>query len=485
MRLNEIISKVDLIKIVGNRDIEINELCLDSRKVKENCLFAAVSGTLSDGHDFIEKAIGSGATAILCSVLPEKIKDEVTYLMSSDVSLTLGQCCDNFFGKPSSKLKLVGITGTNGKTTIASTLYNLFEHFGYKTGLISTVENKIHTRHIDSTHTTPDVISLHSLIKQMVDGGCTYAFMEVSSHAVVQQRIAGVRFIGGVFSNITHDHLDYHKTFANYLKAKQQFFDKLPEESFALYNKDDKNGIIMVQNTKASKYSYALHNNADFRTQVLESDFDGMLLKLDGVEGWFNLVGNFNAYNLLAAYATAFLLDIDKEEIITGLSKMPRVNGRFESIRGPQKRSAIVDYAHTPDALKNVLQTINQIRNRNEQLITVVGCGGNRDLAKRPEMARIAVEMSDRVIFTSDNPRDEEPQDIIDQMYKGVPVEHMKKVLTIVDRREAVKTAVMMCNPGDVILVAGKGHETYQEIKGVKHPFDDHVIIHEFFNMIN
>jgi UDP-N-acetylmuramoyl-L-alanyl-D-glutamate--2,6-diaminopimelate ligase len=403
-------------------------------------------------------------------------------VLVSDVREALGGICRNFFDDPSRKLTLVGVTGTNGKTTVSSLLYQLFTGMGAKCGLISTVSYIIGTESFPSTHTTPDVVSLHALLARMVAEGCSYCFMEVSSHAADQRRIAGLHFAGGIFTNITHDHLDYHGTFANYLKAKQSFFDHLDRDAFAITNRDDRNGQVMIQNTKASRYTYGMHGNADFNGKILERDFSGMLMQINGQEAWFSLIGAFNAYNLMAVYAAAFLLTEGNETLTVALSKVGRVHGRFEPVSGPNRITAIIDYAHTPDALQNVLETINQIRSRNEQLITVMGCGGNRDRAKRPEMGRIAGRLSDRVILTSDNPRMEDPAAIIEEIKAGVEPQDYKKILSITDRKEAIKTALALAGKGDVILIAGKGHETYQEIQGVKHPFDDRQIITELFN---
>lgn len=484
MALNDILKGVPVIERSGP-DGNISDLCIDSRKATSGSLYAALTGTLADGHDFITQAIENGATTILCSKLPKYANQEVSYIRVEDVADALGLICGNFYNHPDRSMKLVGITGTNGKTTVATLLFNLFNKMGETCGLISTVEYRIGGEVFPSTHTTPDVISVYRLIAGMRDKGCTYCFMEVSSHAADQKRIAGLSFTGGIFTNITHDHLDYHKTFEAYIKAKRSFFDHLPSQAFALTNKDDRNGLIMTQNTKASRYTYSLHGTADFNCRILESDFNGTLLQIDEKEIWMNLVGEFNAYNITAVYAAAFLLTEGRQDIPVLLSALPRVNGRFETIHGHADITAIVDYAHTPDALKNVLETINKIRTRGEKLITVVGCGGNRDAFKRPEMGRIAAAMSDRVIFTSDNPRDEDPLAIIDEMEKGVESQNYKKMLRIADRKEAIRAAIQMASAGDVILVAGKGHETYQEIRGTKYPFDDKKIISETFKQMN
>lgn len=479
--LKDILMKLGISDYSGDPDRDVKALAIDSRQVMPGAVFFAVKGTATDGHSFIENAIDSGACAIVCSVMPETLDPDVVYITVGDVQGITGRFASEFYGNPSEQLQLVGVTGTNGKTSICTMLYGLFSSLGYDCGLISTVEYIVAGRKTDSTHTTPDPVRLNAMLAEMVEAGCGYCFMEVSSHAIVQGRINGLRFRGGVFSNITHDHLDYHGTFDHYLKAKKMFFDNLPDDAFALTNKDDRNGMVMMQNTRASRYTYALKSSADFKCRILESDFNGMLLSIGGQETWFGLVGRFNAYNLLAAYATAFLLGVDNENILTALSAQGRVNGRFEVYRSSGGITGIVDYAHTPDALENVLQTIRNIRTGNEQLITITGCGGNRDREKRPVMGNVAARMSDRVILTSDNPRDENPDVIINDMMQGVQATDYKKVLRIADRKEAIRTAVMMSKPGDIILVAGKGHETYQEIRGVKHPFDDRKILAEMF----
>jgi UDP-N-acetylmuramoyl-L-alanyl-D-glutamate--2,6-diaminopimelate ligase len=441
----------------------------------------AVKGTTVDGHQFIQKAVDAGTGAIVCETLPETLQKEVSYIKVNNSAEALGHIASNFYDNPSEKLKLVGITGTNGKTTTVTLLYNLFEQLGYKTGLLSTILNKIHNKTISSTHTTPDAVALNELLHDMVEAGCDYAFMEVSSHAIHQHRIAGLKFSGGIFSNITHDHLDYHKTFKDYLLTKKKFFDDLPFEAFALVNIDDKNGRVMLQNTRAAKYTYSLKSMADFKAKILESQFDNMLLDIDGHQIYTLLVGEFNAYNLLAVYATAVLLDQDKQEVLTLLSTLKGADGRFEVLRSKNNITVIVDYAHTPDALENVLKTINKIRTTNEQLITVVGAGGDRDREKRPKMARIASRLSNRIILTSDNPRNEDPNEIIKEMQAGIEIIKKNATLSIADRREAIKTALMMAQPGDIILIAGKGHENYQEINGVKHHFDDKEVVMEIF----
>lgn len=470
--------------ITGNAKVTVLHLTYDSRQVGEGSMFFAVKGTQVDGHQFIEQVIEKGAAAIVCEQLPSSINPTVTYIKVADTSEAMGLIAAEFYDHPSQKLKLTAVTGTNGKTTVATLLFRLFRSFGHNVGLLSTVQNQINETVIPSTHTTPDSIRINELLEHMVEQGCEYAFMEASSHAIHQNRIKGLHFAGTVFTNITHDHLDYHETFANYIAAKKKLFDEVNEDAFALTNKDDKNGLVMLQNTKATRYSYSLKSMADFKAKILESDFTGMLLNIDEQEAWFRLVGNFNAYNLLAVYGTAFLLGKDKLDIIKHLSNIEAVKGRFEYVRSDKGVIAIIDYAHTPDALKNILDTINEIRTQNEQLITVVGCGGNRDAAKRPVMADIATEHSTKVIFTSDNPRNENPETIIDEMQKGVKPLHFKKTLRITDRREAIKAAVAQAEKGDIILIAGKGHENYQEITGVKHHFDDRETVLELFELM-
>ncbi len=479
--LQDILYRSGVKEITGPLDREITAVTADSRKVTENALFVAVKGTTVDGHQFIQKAVDAGTGAIVCETLPETLQKEVSYIKVNNSAEALGHIASNFYDNPSEKLKLVGITGTNGKTTTVTLLYNLFEQLGYKTGQLSTILNKIHNKTIPSTHTTPDAVALNELLHDMVEAGCDYAFMEVSSHAIHQHRIAGLKFSGGIFSNITHDHLDYHKTFKDYLLTKKKFFDDLPFEAFALVNIDDKNGRVMLQNTRAAKYTYSLKSMADFKAKILESQFDNMLLDIDGHQIYTLLVGEFNAYNLLAVYATAVLLDQDKQEVLTLLSTLKGADGRFEVLRSKNNITVIVDYAHTPDALENVLKTINKIRTTNEQLITVVGAGGDRDREKRPKMARIASRLSNRIILTSDNPRSEDPNEIIKEMQAGIEIIKKNATLSIADRREAIKTALMMAQPGDIILIAGKGHENYQEINGVKHHFDDKEVVMEIF----
>lgn len=477
--LSDILYKVKLEEITGSTHMAISSVAFDSRKIKKDSLFVATGGTSVDGHDYIDKAVENGAVAIVCERIPENKKETVTYVKVADSTAALGIIACNYFDNPSEKLKLVGVTGTNGKTTTVTLLFNLFKSLGYSVGLLSTVQNKINNTVIPSTHTTPDALALNELLNTMVEQGCEYAFMEVSSHAVVQNRIAGISFTGAVFSNITHDHLDYHKTFDEYIKAKKKFFDNLPNTAFALVNRDDKNGMVMMQNTKALKHTYSIQAVADFKCRIIENHLNGLLLNIDNQEVWVKLIGTFNAYNVLAVYATAVLLKQDKTNILTALSSLNSVEGRFQYVKSQGGIIGIVDYAHTPDALKNVLETIKDIRTGNEQVITIVGCGGDRDSAKRPVMAAIACEYSSKVILTSDNPRSEDPEVILDQMQKGINPADAKKTLRITDRKEAIKTALSLSNKGDIILVAGKGHEKYQEIKGVKHPFDDLEILKE------
>jgi UDP-N-acetylmuramoyl-L-alanyl-D-glutamate--2,6-diaminopimelate ligase len=447
-------------------------------------MFIATRGTQTDGHNYIQSSIEKGARAILCEEIPAQTNNNVTYIQVADSSEALGYVASAFYGEPSSKLKLVGVTGTNGKTTTVTLLYRMSQQLGYKSGLISTVKYYVHNREVEATHTTPDAIQLNKLMSEMVDEGCEFCFMEVSSHSVIQHRISGLHFTGGVFSNLTHDHLDFHKTFDEYRKAKQLFFDGLPKEAFALVNIDDRNGLIMVQNSKATVKTYALKSMADFKCKVIESHFDGMSLIMDGTEVWTHFIGEFNAYNLSAVYGASVLLGHKKDDILKILSSLTSVSGRFEYQKSATGITAIVDYAHTPDALENVLRTINQIRSGNEQVITVVGAGGDRDRTKRPIMAKVSAELSDKVILTSDNPRSEVPEEIIAEMNVGVPLDQKKKVISITDRKEAIRTACMLAKKGDIILVAGKGHENYQEVKGVKHHFDDkEVIAEEFKNL--
>jgi UDP-N-acetylmuramoyl-L-alanyl-D-glutamate--2,6-diaminopimelate ligase len=471
--LSDLLYKAGAIEIRGSVNLAVMSLTADSRKVQKNGMFVAVKGTRSDGHDFIPAVIEAGCLVVVCEQLPEQTDEKVTYVVVKDASKALAIIASNFYDNPSEKLKVVGVTGTNGKTTTATLLYHLFMKMGYPCGLISTVVNKINDTAIPSTHTTPDAIQLQALFDDMVKTGCTHVFMEVSSHAVVQYRVSGVMFSGGIFTNITHDHLDYHITFENYLEAKHGFFRMLGSSAFMLVNNEDEHSVEMARDVKPKVLSFGLSQAADFKVRILEKHFGGMLLRIDDQECWTPLIGTFNAYNLLAVYATAICLGEEKIRVLTALSELQSVEGRFQYLRSNDNLTAIVDYAHTPDALVNVLNTIRDIRTGNEQVITVVGCGGDRDKTKRPEMARIASEMSDKVILTSDNPRSENPETIIDEMRKGVNPAEGRKVLAITDRREAIRTACMMAAPGDIILVAGKGHEKYQEIAGIKHPFDD------------
>ena len=486
MTLSEILYKVAITSVVGNPDVDIPELHTDSRTVTPGSAFIAIRGTHSDGHEFIASAIEKKAAAIICEELPANFAEGVIYVGVKNSAEALGIMAANFYRHPSEKLKLVGVTGTNGKTTIATILYKLFTGLGYTSGLISTVENRIGDRVIPSTHTTPDALQLNALLKEMVDAGCTYAFMEVSSHAIHQKRIAGVRFEGGIFSNITHDHLDYHKTFDEYIRVKKSFFDNLPASAFALSNADEKRGAVMLQNTGAKKKYYALKTLADFKGKILENNLSGLVMNIDDVEVHFRLIGEFNAYNLLAVYGAAMLLGEDKQQILTILSRLQGAEGRFDYIRSANEGiMGIVDYAHTPDALENVLSTIVKLRKGGENIITVVGCGGDRDKTKRPVMAEVAVKHSDRVILTSDNPRSEDPGQIIRDMETGLNTAGKRKAISITDRREAIKTAINLALPGDIILVAGKGHEKYQEINGVKHDFDDKKVLKEIFELLN
>lgn len=482
MKLTEIIKAISVIKVSGNTDLDITGIQMDSRLIKAGQLFVAVKGTQTDGHIYIDKAISLGANAVVCQELPENLTDNITYIQVKNTEEAVGKLATTFYGNPTEKLDLIGVTGTNGKTTIATLLYEMFRYFGYKVGLISTVCNYIDGEAIPTEHTTPDPITLNSLLGRMADEGCKYAFMEVSSHSIDQKRIGGLTFAGGIFTNLTRDHLDYHKTVENYLKAKKAFFDGLPKTAFAITNADDKNGMVMVQNTQAKIATYSLCTLADFKGKVLEDGFEGMLMDINNREVNVQFIGRFNASNLLAVYSTACLLNKQPEEVLIALSTLRPVAGRFDAVRSPKGYTAIVDYAHTPDALKNVLNTIQEVLCGRGQVITVVGAGGNRDKGKRPLMAQEAVQQSDRVIITSDNPRFEEPQDIINDMLAGLNKEDKKKVISIVDRKEAIRTACMLANTGDVILVAGKGHENYQDVKGVKHHFDDKEILKEIFD---
>ena len=481
MKLNEVLKNITPIKIVGNDNVEITGVNIDSRRIKAGHLFVAIRGTQVDGHQFIDKAIELGADAVLCEELPEKLSDHVTYVQVESTEDAVGKVATLFYGNPSHKLKLVGVTGTNGKTTIATLLYNMFRKFGYKVGLLSTVCNYIDDVEVPADHTTPDPIELNELLAKMVEAGCEYAFMECSSHAIHQKRIGGLKFAGGLFTNLTRDHLDYHKTFENYRNAKKAFFDGLPKDAFAITNADDKNGMIMVQNTKATVKTYSIRTMADFRARILECHFEGMYLEIDGREVGVHFIGKFNVSNLLAVYGAAIMLGKKPEDILLVLSTLHSVNGRLEPIHSPEGFTAIVDYAHTPDALANVLNAIHEVLDGKGHVITVCGAGGNRDKGKRPLMAQEAVRQSDKVIITSDNPRFEDPQEIINEMLAGLNEQQMRKVISIVDRKEAIRTACMMAQKGDVVLVAGKGHENYQEIKGVKHHFDDKEVLHEIF----
>lgn len=477
--------KVSLTSSLGNMDAEVKGLTFDSRHVAPGFVFIAVPGTLSDGHDFIQKAIDAGAQAVVCERLPETVKENVTYVTVKSSAHALGIMASNYYGNPSERLRLVGVTGTNGKTTTVTLLYQLFSALGYNVGMISTVENRIIDQVVPSTHTTPDPIRLNELLKKMVTAGCTHAFMEVSSHAVDQERIAGLKFAGAMFTNITHDHLDYHKTFENYIKAKKRFFDELSSDAFALVNADDKRGMVMMQNTKAAKHTFGLKKMVDYKGKIITNSLEGLEVEVGGKIVWFKMIGDFNAYNLLGVYGAAVLLGEESDEVLLHLSALTGAPGRFERVLPGSKITAIVDYAHTPDALKNVLETIASFRTGNEQVITVVGCGGNRDKTKRPLMASIACKLSDKVVLTSDNPRDEDPMDIIRDMQSGILPTEVRKTLVLADREEAIKTAVMMARENDIVLVAGKGHETYQEIKGVKHPFDDREVMERMLKLLN
>lgn len=482
MELKEILKAITIKTILGDAGKDITGIEIDSRNVKAGNLFVAVKGTQTDGHAYIAKAVGNGASAVVCENLPDSPDSNVTYVQVTDTEEAVGKLATHVFGDPTSKLDLIGVTGTNGKTTIATLLYNMFRKFGYKVGLISTVCNYIDGEAIPTDHTTPDPITLNKLLGRMADEGCKYAFMEVSSHSIAQKRIGGLRFAGGIFTNITRDHLDYHKTFENYLKAKKAFFDGLPKTAFALTNADDRNGMVMVQNTKAKVYSYSLRTLCDFKGKVLEDGFDGMLMDINNREVNVQFIGRFNASNLLAVYGAACILGKKPEDVLLLLSTLHPVSGRFDALRSPKGYTAIVDYAHTPDALINVLDTIHEVLRGRGKVITVVGAGGNRDKGKRPLMAKESARRSDKVIITSDNPRFEEPQDIINDMLAGLDKDDSRKVLSIADRKEAIRTACMLSEPGDVILIAGKGHENYQEIKGVKHHFDDKEVLKDIFS---
>jgi UDP-N-acetylmuramoyl-L-alanyl-D-glutamate--2,6-diaminopimelate ligase len=481
MKIEKLIEGIEVASLSGKTGVTVSGVEFDSRNVTKGSLFVAVKGYKTDGHMFIGTAVKAGAAAIICEDLPDEQSEEVCWVKTKDSARALGIVASNFYGRPSSSLTLVGVTGTNGKTTIATLLYRTFQKLGYKCGLFSTVCNYIDNKELPATHTTPDPVQLNRILAEMVAEGCDYAFMEVSSHSIDQQRIAGIRFAGGIFTNLTHDHLDYHKTFENYLAAKKRFFDNLPENAFALVNIDDKNGRVMLQNCKARQYTFSLRSMADFRCNILERGFEGMKLKIQGEEVWTKFIGDYNASNLLAVFSGAELLGAPSKDILTILSTLEPVAGRLEVFKSPAGITGIVDYAHTPDALLNVLDTLNKIRKPGVKLITVAGAGGDRDRTKRPKMAAISAAGSDRVILTSDNPRTEDPESILDEMEAGITAEFKNKTLRIADRKTAIKTAVMLANSGDVILIAGKGHETYQEIKGVKHHFDDREELKEAF----
>ncbi|MFH7016994.1 UDP-N-acetylmuramoyl-L-alanyl-D-glutamate--2,6-diaminopimelate ligase [Flavobacterium sp. FlaQc-47] len=482
--LKDILYKVAIESVTGSTEIDIHKIDFDSRKIEANDVFVAIRGSLSDGHDYIEKAIQLGAIAIICDTLPENVEKGITYIQVKDTNSALAFMAANYFGNPSEKLKLVGVTGTNGKTTIASLLFQLFQKAGFKVGLLSTVKIMVDETEYRATHTTPDSITINHYLNEMIEAGVTHCFMEVSSHGIHQKRTEALHFVGGVFTNLSHDHLDYHPTFAEYRDVKKSFFDSLPKTAFALSNIDDKNGPVMLQNTVARKRTYALKTYADFKATILESQLSGLLLKVNDNEVWVKLIGTFNAYNVLAIYGTAVELGMDSLEALRLLSDLESVSGRFQYIVSAGNVTAIVDYAHTPDALDNVLKTIADIRTKNEQLFTVVGCGGNRDKTKRPIMAKIATDLSDKAILTSDNPRNEDPEVILDEMEKGVEAHNYKKLLRITDRKQAIKTACQLAQPTDIILIAGKGHETYQEINGVRNHFDDMETVKEILEQL-
>lgn len=485
MQLKDILYRVHINRVTGSTQIPVNQIHFDSRSVSLDDLFVAIKGTVSDGHNFITAAVNQGAIAIVCEQIPETTVNGITYVEVEDTHAALAVMAANLYGNPSKNLKLVGVTGTNGKTTVSSLLHQLFTKAGYKVGLLSTVKILVGTEEFKATHTTPDSLTINRYLKQMSDAGIEFCFMEVSSHGIHQKRTEGLEFVGGIFTNLSHDHLDYHNSFAEYRDVKKSFFDHLPKTAFALSNIDDKNGLVMLQNTRAKKYTYALKTHAEFKAQILENQLSGLLLRIDDQEVWTKLIGNFNAYNLLAIYGAAILLGLEKMEVLRLLSELESVSGRFQYFISPSKITAIVDYAHTPDALQNVLETINSIRSKNEELITVVGCGGDRDKTKRPVMANIATSLSTKTIFTSDNPRSEDPLHIIEEMEKGVEPQNYKKALSIVDRKQAIKTACQLANPNDIILIAGKGHETYQEVNGVRTDFDDFNIVKELLNQLN
>ncbi len=484
MLLKDILYKVTINAVVGDTGVRVKAIDFDSRNVKKGDLFVAVHGTLADGHDYIDTAIKNGATAVVCEILPKDLVEGITYVEVGNSGKALAILASNYYDTPSGNLRLIGVTGTNGKTTVASLLYQLFKKAGYKVGLLSTVKIMVDNTMYKATHTTPDSLTINKYLKDMNEVGVEFCFMEVSSHGIHQYRTEGLHFEGGIFTNLSHDHLDYHKTFAEYRDVKKIFFDQLPEKAFSLVNVDDKNGLVMLQNTKARKFTYALKGYADYKAQILENQFSGLLLKVNESEVWTRLIGDFNAYNVLAIYATADLLGLEKDEILRLISEIDSVSGRFQYFISKKKVTAIIDYAHTPDALKNVLETINSIRTKNEELITVVGCGGDRDKTKRPKMGHIASALSTKVIFTSDNPRSEAPEDILKDIEDGVEPLNYKKTLTISDRKQAIKTACQLAQPNDIILIAGKGHETYQEIKGERFDFNDFKIVQEFLKQI-
>lgn len=486
MLLSDILYNARIRSVVGNTSVEVNDVQIDSRKVKPGSLFIAVRGTATDGHQFIEKSIASGATAIVCEMLPASVNENVTYVQVENSAEAAGYMAHNFFGRPSGRIKLVGVTGTNGKTTIATLLYKLFTRLGYKCGLLSTVENRIADKVVPATHTTPDAISLNEMLKQMAEDGCTHVFMETSSHAIHQHRVTGLQYAGGIFSNITHDHLDYHQTFDEYIRVKKAFFDSLSSSAFAISNADDKRGMVMLQNTNAKKYYYSLRTVADFKGKILDNSLNGLQMMVNDVEVHFRLIGEFNAYNLLAVFGAAICMGEEKQNILTALSELTGAEGRFDYTVSPKEKViAIVDYAHTPDALLNVLATIKKLKKGFEQVITVVGCGGDRDKRKRPIMAEVVCEYSDKAIFTSDNPRSEDPAQIIKDMEEGLAAAYKRKHISIVDRKEAIKTAISLAKQEDIILIAGKGHEKYQEIKGMRNHFDDKEIVKECFELLD
>ncbi|WP_411766496.1 UDP-N-acetylmuramoyl-L-alanyl-D-glutamate--2,6-diaminopimelate ligase [Winogradskyella sp. A3E31] len=482
--LKDILYKVTITAVTGSTDVKINKIEFDSRQIKSNDVFVAIRGTVVDGHNYIEKAISDGSIAVICEELPRDLKANVTYIKVDNSNKALAFMAANYYENPSQNLRLVGVTGTNGKTTVSSLLYQLFTKAGYKVGLLSTVKIMVADKEYKATHTTPDSLTINSYLQLMNSEGVEYCFMEVSSHGIHQSRTEGLYFEGGIFTNLSHDHLDYHKTFAEYRDVKKAFFDGLSKKAFALVNIDDKNGLVMLQNTQAKKYTYALKSYADYRAQILENQFSGLLLKLNDNEVWSKLIGSFNAYNLLAIYATAELLGLENEEALRIISELDSVNGRFQYLISDEKITAIVDYAHTPDALKNVLETINSIRTKNEELITVVGCGGDRDATKRPKMGHIASALSTKVIFTSDNPRTEDPLKIIEDIEAGVEPQNYKKTLSISDRKQAIKTACQMANANDIVLIAGKGHETYQEVNGKRTDFDDYKVVQDYLKQL-